>query len=287
MQKDNRFCLICKPKNRSLYYHQNEDKSVWLYCNKCNRGYSLRNYLNIAGVTPEEFLQGDLKFEDSKSNEVRAMAWPSSFITMSDPRANKGVEYVKSRGLTLDGDMYYDLEDEGIVFPYYFENQFCGAQVRFIQERIKEDGDKWKITTLPGTKLSLLFYNWNQTNFMGNVKGIIVAEGAFNAMSINQSLNKMYGGLTKNPWRAIACSGSGVSSHHLETLKELKDKGYKIICASDTDEAGGKMLVKLAEHESCTHWALVDEKGKDWNDMLKQLGHAEFAKYFISRITPV
>lgn len=213
------------------------------------------------------------------------MQWPVSFVPLSDPRADKGVQYVKSRGLNLNADMYYDLEEEGIVFPYYFDSHFCGAQIRFVEPRLKEDGTEWKITTLPGTRLGLLFYGWNQSKFMGAVKAVIVTEGAFNAISINQALNAVYGGVANNPWRAIACSGSGATEHHTDTLKELKEQGLKVVVAPDTDEAGKKMLEKCLSRECATHYVMCPDGSKDWNDHLRDMGHDEFAKFLMSRVT--
>lgn len=286
-RRDNRWCLICQPKNRTIYWHTSEDGKIWCYCNKCDRGYSLEQYCDIAGIDLEEFLQGDFHLQEAKPDEVQAMAWPSSFIPLSDPRAAKGIEYIKGRGLSIDGDMYFDLKDEGIVFPYYFDNYFCGAQVRFLKEKINEDGDVWKITTLPGTRLGLLFYGWNQAKLLAQIKGVIVTEGAFNALSIQQALNTFYGGVSRCPWRVIACSGSGVSEHQEKTLKDLKDKGIKIICASDYDEAGLEMYQKLKDFGSLTHYAFTEDSNKDWNDLIKELGVTEFAKFFLKSITKI
>ena len=234
-----------------------------------------------------EFLTGDFHMQEAQEDTVQAMAWPSSFIPLSDPRAEKGVEYIKSRGLTLDGDMYYDLNEEGIVFPYYVENHFCGAQVRFIEQRVNEDGDVWKITTLPGTRLGLMFYGWNQGKLLAQIKGLIVCEGAFNALSIQQALNQAYGGVSRNPWRCIACSGSGATESQREALKELKDRGIKIVIAPDTDEAGMKMYQKFVESDTATHSAFTGDTEKDWNSVLQELGHKEFAKFVIKSITPI
>jgi hypothetical protein len=296
-KRDNRWCLICQPRNRTLYWHATDPEKMtkspnldpfWCYCNKCDRAYSLTQYCDIAGIDKDLFIDGgDFHFDEAKPDEVNAMAWPSAFIPLSDPRAGKGVQYIKSRGLTLDGDMYYDLNEEGIVFPYYVENQFCGAQVRFIEPRINEDGDVWKITTLPGTRLGLLFYGWNQAKLMAQVKGIIVCEGAFNALSVQQALNQAYGGVSCSPWRVIACSGSGATELQRETLKELKEKGYKVVIAPDTDEAGIKMYHKFLESDAITHYAFTNETNKDWNDKLKELGHKEFAKFVIQSIRSI
>lgn len=235
----------------------------------------------------EEFLSGDFHMEESKPNEVQAMSWPARFIPLSDERAEPGIQYIRSRGLTLDGDMYYDVDNNSVVFPYYFDNHFCGAQMRFIEPRTLSDGKLWKMDTLPGTRLGLLFYGWNQAKFMGDVKGIIVTEGAFNALAISQALNLAYGGVLRNPWRAIACSGSGATEHQREALQELKDQGLKIIIASDTDEAGIKMLKKFNDHQVATHYAMTGDPDKDWNDLIKEKGHKEFAKWFMGQIQKI
>lgn len=278
-------CLICKggKKNDCLYWHLDEKTNLpWVWCSGvCQKGYSLHQYSTITGISIEDLTMGGITLAQEMSNEVQALSWPRAFVPLSDPRAAKGVDYIKSRGLTLSGDMYYDTEEEGIVFPYYFENHFCGAQVRFIEPRIKDDGSLWKITTLPGTRLGLLFYGWQQEKFIGSVKAVIVTEGAFNAIAINQALNDLYGGIANNPWRAIACSGAGATAHHREALKELKDSGLKVVLAPDTDEAGKAMIEKYIRDEALTHIALCPDGKEDWNDLLKKMGHKEFAKFIL------
>lgn len=287
-QRDNRWCLICNPKNRTIYFHEDpETKDIWLYCNKCSRAYTLIDYCYKAGIQLKDFLKGDISIEQDRPDEVQVMSWPARFLPLSDPRSKLGTDYIKSRGLRLDGDMYYDVERNGIVFPYYFGGYFCGAQTRFIVPRDLGDGEFQKVDTMPGTRLGLLFYGWNQERFIGNAKAVVVAEGAFNAISIAQSLNEVYGGVSNNTWRAIACSGANASEHHKEALKELKDQGYKIIVAPDSDSAGLKMLNKFIESDTATHFALTEDDEKDWNDMLKEKGHKEFAKWFISQITKI
>jgi hypothetical protein len=280
---DTQHCLICQKRNRTLHWHTDPDtKDIWVYCvGKCQRGYSIRSYCYHANLSLPEFLKGDFDFKEALPNEVTAMAWPSRYVPLSDSRAEQGVSYIISRGLSLEGDMYYDVEREGIVFPYYLDSHFCGAQTRFVKSRVHSDGEIQKIDTLPGTRLGLLFYGWNQSRFVGNVKGIIVTEGAFNAISINQALNLVYGGIANNPWRAVACSGAGVTKHHKETLKELKEQGLKVVVAADTDEAGANMLNKMKSAEACTHYAFTGHT-EDWNEKLKELGHKEFARFFFS-----
>lgn len=284
-------CLICKGgrKNDCLHWHiDNESGEIWVWCQGvCQRGYSLYSYCYHAGVSVADLLKGEFDFKESVPNEVRKMEWPSWYLPLSDPRAKKGADYIRSRGLTLEGDMYYDSEREGIVLPYYFGNHFVGAQTRFIQPWKDKDGQEHKIDTIPGTRLGLVFYGWNQERFMGDVKGIFVTEGAFNALSISQSFNKVYGGTLNSPWRAIACSGSGATKHQTDTMKELKDNGTKIIIAPDSDEAGIHMLKKFKDAGAATHYAITNDSSKDWNDVLKEMSQEEFVKYVLSKVRAI
>jgi hypothetical protein len=237
-------------------------------------------------VDLNEFLKGDFDMTKATPNEVSRLDWPSHFLPLSDPRAIKGVEYIRSRGLDPKGDMYYDTEREGIVFPYYFDSVFVGSQTRLI-EPWERDGDTVKVLTLPGTRLGLVFYNWNQNPFVTNIKGLIVCEGAFNALSIQQSLDKLYGGVLKNPWKAVATSGCGTTEHQIDKLLELKDAGIKIVCAFDSDEAGLKGLSKLNKAKAITHYAVTGDTDMDWNDVLKNNGHRDTATIFLKSIKTI
>jgi hypothetical protein len=287
MAISNKRCLICCKKNDTVYHHVDKDTgALWLWCNGCGRGYSIEAYCHKAGISLAEYLKGDFAFQEAADGELRRMEWPIHFYSLSDPRSEKGVIYLNSRGLTPEGDLFYDAEDNGIVLPLYYHGTFVGAQVRFIEARADEDGKPWKVTTLPGTRLGLLVYGFDQQDLLPHIKGVIVCEGALNALSIQQSLNKVYGGAIKCPWKAVACSGSGASEHQQEVFKNLKERGYKVVIASDNDDAGMKMLNKYVTAEACTHFALTDTE-VDWNDELQKLGSIEFAKYFFTRIKSI
>lgn len=282
-------CLICKggKKNRCLHWHHDsETNDIWVYCvGVCQRGYSLQEYCTTAGLLVKEFLKQDFTFEEAKANELTSMAWPSHYLSLSDPRAQAGVDYVQSRGLTVDEDLYYDHHRKGIVFPYYFNNAFVGAQTRFLYPKQTDDGHIHKIDTIPGTRLGLIFYGWNQEQLDPRVKAIVVTEGAFNALSIKQSLAAIYPNGT-SPYKCIATSGSGVTKHQIEVLKDLYSRGYKIIAAPDSDEAGLSMLNKLAVANQgvVTHYTLTNDPSKDWNDMLQTEGREGLARLFLSGV---
>lgn len=282
-------CLICNRPNDTLHWHSDPDtKEIWVWCQgQCQRGYSLRSYCYTAGIDLAAFLQGDFNFQEATPNEVSRLEWPHSYISLSDPRAAKGVEYIKSRGLDVKGDMYYDLDKEAIVFPYYYSSVFVGAQTRLLNPWTNKDGETTKVLTLPGTRLGLVFYNWNQDPFVTNIKGIVVCEGAFNSIAIQQTLDASYGGVLKNPFKVVATSGCGTTKHQMEKLKEFKDAGKKIIIAFDSDEPGLKGVKKMIDNEVATHHALTGDTAIDWNDVLKINGLKETAAIFMKSITKV
>lgn len=286
-------CLVClnetnKMRNQTLYWHRDsETGSLWSYCNRCERGYSIYEYTRRSGLSLTEFLKQDFNFKEASPNEVQKIEWPRSFIPLFDSRAKKGIEYLESRGIDLDDNIFYDTAREGIVFPYYFDNVFCGAQIRLIKPWTNNDGVVRKIDTLPGTRLGLLWYNWNGTFTPPNKKAMIVTEGAFNCLSIKQSLDKVYGGYVRSPWMCVSTSGSGLSKHHIDTMLEMKNKGMKVILAPDSDEAGMKMAQKAIKNGCVTHLAITGDVKKDWNDLLKEMGKRQFAKWFVKSIEKV
>lgn len=281
-------CLICQRPRETIHWHVDPDTNeIWCYCvGRCQRGYSLYSYCAKAGLSVQEFLKNDFDFRESPPNEVNKMVWPRSFIPLSHPDARPGVDYIRNvRGLDPSDGIYYDTNKEGIVFPLFFSGVFCGAQIRFLKEWVDESGRPRKIDTLPGSRLGLLFFNWDQSDLLAHIRGLIVVEGAFDAIAIQQALNKAYGSVVLNPWRVVAGSGSGATNHQLETLHEMKDKGYKIICAPDVDEAGLGMLAKFKKADACTHYAFTGMNKVDWNDVWKtSQDPKDFMKWFFERV---
>jgi 5S rRNA maturation endonuclease (ribonuclease M5) len=285
-------CLICAggAKNDRLHWHQDpETNEIWCWCQgACKRGYSLYEYCAKAGLSLRDFLKGNFHFEESRPNEVNSMVWPAYFLPLFDPRAKEGLDYVNSRGIDSGvGDMFYDAEDHGIVFPYYFGNTFVGAQVRYIEPWMDKDGELRKVDTIPGTRLGLLFYGFSQASLPPHIKAVIVCEGAFNALSLQQALNAVYGSVSNNPYRCVATSGCNLTTHHSDVLKELKQQGKKIILGYDYDEAGLKGISRAIKQECITHVAYTGDNKKDWNDLLIELGERELAKFFLKGVKPI
>lgn len=281
-------CLICKRPNDTVYFHLDEETGdIFCWCCACQRGYGLTEYTYKGGVSLKEFLRNDIDFISATPNEVNSMAWPEWFIPLHDPRAKEGRDYVLSRGLIPAGDMYFDMDKRGIAFPCFFGQSFCGAQIRLLSPWKDKDGKETKMISLSGTRVGLLFYNWNQTPLFPHIKAVVTTEGAFNCLALQQSFDKAYGEVLKNPWKFMAMSGSGVTQHHSDCLLEFKAAGLKVVSAVDNDEAGLKALKKLTERQCVTHRALCEDTEEDWNDVLGRLGPDGLVSYFLSRVRSV
>jgi hypothetical protein len=280
-------CLICKKPNDTLYWHVNEEKNeIWCYCTGgCQRGYDINTYCTFAGISLKEYLSSDFDLREAKPNEVNKIEWPAHFVNMSSSLAKEGVKYVESRGLTTNADIYFDTKYKGIVFPCYYDKIFCGAQTRLLkpwEDVVEGKVKKTKIVTIPGTRTGLLFYNWNQTDFPSNIKTIVVVEGGFNCIAVEQAVLAKYKSFLRSPIKVIASSGSQLTKHKMEVFKGLKDKGYKIILAPDADEAGIRMLQKCNDNDCITHYALPEDTDYDWNDYYSA-NKGDFLKWFIGK----
>ena len=293
MMFDPNKCYICKfdattgraigrQANKSLHWHLGDDGIPWVFCvGSCQRAYSIWEYTAKTGFTIADVQNSKIAFEEAAPNTVNKMEWPRQFIPLFDKRAAQGVEYIKKRKINPSGEMFYDFIQNGIVFPYYFDTSFCGAQIRFIEPKDSSN----KITTIPGTRLSLLFYNYNQMPLPLSTKAVIVTEGSFDALSIQQSLDTMYPEF-KNPFKVVALSGASISEHHREVLRDLKLSGLKIIAATDNDDAGFNACKKLIESSSISHYAVTGDEKVDWNSALVDFNgnHEEYGKWFLSKV---
>lgn len=287
MSLDTKKCLICRRPNSTLHWHSGEDTGLpWVYCiGTCQRAYSIYEYTALAGLTLSEFLKNKFEFKEALPNEVQRMEWPDTFIPLFHERAKPGLDYIRGRGIEPDDGMYYDTARHGIVFPYYYDGVFVGAQIRLINPSQNEDGRK--IDTLTGTRTGLLFYGWDQSPLLPHIKGIIITEGAFNSICIKQAMTSVFGGLHATPWKCISTSGSGSTRHQLDVIKEAKESGLKIVLAPDSDKAGMQMFDKYIEAGALTHYAFTENSKIDWNDISRQMSSEEFVKWFMERIKVV
>ena len=285
-------CLVCyeqtgKKRNETLYWHEDPDtKQLWCWCNREGRAYSIYEYCAKANISLRDFLKQDFHFTQTNYNELNKMDWPKNFVPLFSSEAKLGRDYLESRKIKPTDNMYYDTQRKGIVFPYYYDQAFCGAQIRFIEPWTDDDGNVRKIDTLPGSRLGLLVYNWNQTHILPSTKAFVITEGAFNALAIQQALHSIYGAL-ECPYRCVSLSGSGASQHHQDLFREQISNGKKVILAADSDKAGLKMLKKMKEASAITHAAFTGDDQFDWNDVYKETDDKSFVRWFLGRIKSV
>ena len=289
---DTKYCLICKKPRKTVYFNMRKDKvtgqpTVSIYCCACGRSYKLEEYCVLGGITPYQLIKSGLTFNESSEKEVNRLDWPSNFISLLDDKAYKGQEYLESRGLKIEGDIYYDTRKNGIVFPMYYHLDFCGAQIRLIEPRESYDGSITKMISLTGTRSGILVYNWNQMAIPAEVSVVVITEGAINCLSLMQACTETYRGKILNPFKFVSLCGSGATKHHVEIFKDLKNKGYRVVLAADSDEAGVKMFDKFTKNEAITHCSTTNPNDGDWNDILIEKGPLGLFKYFLKGVKKV
>lgn len=280
-------CGICQAKHNTLYYHRNKQGVAWLFCNKCGTGMDLDIYCDMLGIEiPSEEMLAKICHDDPSDQELIKMNWPKNFIPLWNKDAKEGIKYLESRKIKPTDGIFYDEDTNGIVFPYYYDSYCVGAQIRFIEPKVKDEV-KFKISTVPGTKLGKLFYGWNQLSLNPNIKYIIVTEGAFNSLALQQTLNSKYKSILSNPYKTIAVSGSSIGNHRAELLREKISEGYKVILSADLDAAGMKMMSKCCEEACITHYTFPENSGdkwNDWNDVLIQGGEDKVLELFTKNL---
>lgn len=291
MSLNTKVCLVCQRVHKrsnlkETVYHNIDEKTkdIWIYCCACSRSYSLTEYCNTAGIKLKDYLKQDFDFTSQYNKEIQTMPFPKSFMPIYAQEAIEGKKYLETRGIDSVGAMFYDARYKGIAFPYYYYDEFCGAQTRLIKPIVSEDGGSTKMVSIKGTRTGLLFYNWNQDRLMDHVGAVVITEGAFNCVSFEQSLNHCFGGALKNPFKSMAMSGASISDYQADKLKTLIKSGIKVILCPDSDNAGLKMLSKAQKKGCSTHYCLLNNSKIDWNDYFKTWGKEGLVSYLFSNI---
>lgn len=178
----------------------------------------------LYGITYEQ-LSGEFKLdlEDKKREVVVNLdqtTIPMGYVHLNEPEALPGVNYLKSRGISLEvafqyGIMYSEFVRR-VLFPAYIESELVGYQARTIdlvtEENIKAISSKG---------------NWRSSHVMfqnrlKNQKHAIVCEGPVDAIKAN-----LLGG-------NIATLGKNISANQISLLK---NSGVKRIYLGLDDDA--------------------------------------------------
>ena len=155
------------------------------------------------------------------------------------------IEYVYSRGLTLDDYSFYvsehDLKDRLIV-PFLYENRIVGYTAR----KLSEGKPKYISEQTPG-----YVFNVDAQNNQRPI--VIVVEGPLDALSIG----------------GVALLGAEIMDKQALLINRL---GKKVILVPDRDKDGERTLeqaINLGWHVSMPEW---DKSIKDTNDAVRKYG---------------
>ena len=138
-------------------------------------------------IKADDFIDEDEVLEESIDN-FTYIAWPNDFLELQYPAANRGVEYLKSRGITADIAKQYQIryspEKQALVFPILINNNLVGWQYRSILKELQ---------VLNGTTINTYLKVWSSKDVprdrvfmfehrLHDSQQAILCEGPFDAL---------------------------------------------------------------------------------------------------------
>jgi len=156
------------------------------------------------------------------------------------------LEYIMSRGLTLDDYDFYWTPEEGfnnrLIIPYYYKGFIVGYTAR----RIDDGKPKYMAEQQPG-------YVFNLDAQKDNRNYVIVCEGQLDAISIG----------------AVSVNGSEISEAQKLLINQLQ---RDVIVVPDRDTAGIKLINAAINYNWYVSFPPWDDDIKDINDSIRRYG---------------
>lgn len=156
------------------------------------------------------------------------------------------LEYIMSRGLTLDDYDFYWTPEEGfnnrLIIPYYYRGIIVGYTAR----RIDDGKPKYMAEQQPG-------YVFNLDAQKDNRNYVVVCEGQLDAISIG----------------AVSVNGSEISEAQKLLINQLQ---RDVIVVPDRDTAGIKLINAAINYNWYVSFPPWDDDVKDINDSIRRYG---------------
>jgi hypothetical protein len=155
------------------------------------------------------------------------------------------IEYIYSRGLTLDDYDFYISEKEipdRLIIPFYFENRVVGYTAR----KLGEGKPKYLSEQTPG-------YVFNLDQQLDDADYVIVVEGPMDAISVG----------------GVAILGADIMDKQAMLIKRL---GKKIIVLPDRDTDGSRTVARAIELGWGVSMPAWEDDIKDANDAMRRYG---------------
>lgn len=228
----------------------------------------LFNYLNVSDDLIAKLCIEALKHKDIEVNRIEVTV--PKFTTKTLPRGSRliynlldnipeklypVIEYIYSRGLSLDDYDFYWSDEEGfdnrLIIPYYYRGSIVGYTCR----RIDNGKPKYLADQQPG-------YVFNLDNQLIDRQFVIVCEGQLDAISID----------------CVSVMSNEINDAQSLLIKQL---GKEVIVVPDRDQAGLNLINSAIKHNFTV--SLPDWKVgvKDINDAIQQYGKINTLKIIL------
>lgn len=251
-------CPKCS-KTRKFYVRKSDGRSICFRCEnfRGDGAWALYQLFGVPFSEGRQILYGELPFErgsaldfeivdhygeDDEEEFVRDLPsprqWPLTAVTV-EHAPPKAVEYLASRGVSIDLADRYDIRWDGtqqrILFPVVVEGELLGWQGRFIHPTtVYTDRRKIEIPKVVSTEglaggRVLMFQDR-----LASADVAVLAEGPFDAIKAD-----LVGG-------NVASMGKGVSAVQLQTIADAKVKRLYVALDRDATEDTMRVVREMA-----------------------------------------
>lgn len=283
-------CPKCSKKEK-LYMRRSNGQFICFYCAETQnfRGkpeFALTELLGISisdirrklygSITPEGdamvvFNLQDFWGDDPEPEEtyLASIPTPDDFMDLESPQGKEGLDYLLTRGISLERAREYRLcywvTKKRVVFPVYDGERFLGYQARLIHgntEFIGKSGDLVKIPkilTSPGLQRDQIVM------FMNRLQGadhVFIAEGPVDAMKAH-----LCGG-------NVATMGKSVSTSQLDLIRTSGVKRVYIALDPDAEAEAQGIARRLGDLEC--YRVLPAQGFKDLGEMTEEAVYQQF-----------
>ena len=235
-------------KDPSMSWHEQGNQ---FYCFACNMKIDIYSYYREhLNYSHREIIAELLGVEENKKFESERKSFQERIKEVTELNQDCK-KYIISRGINEETILKHSVKSYkgDIAFPYYKYESIVGYKTR---KPIKNP-TKPKMRSIPGSKP----YLYNFQNLDNNFEELIICEGEFDCMIIDQC-----------GFNNVVSVGAGANSLSslMEQAKEFLDQYQNLIIVSDNDESGSNMdetFVQMFGDKA----RLIDKKLYSMNDV--------------------
>ena len=267
----------------AIYQHEEEDGSVWYdsYCYSCNQYFNKEETHNSSAGVHLGIKDGEIV--EKKSFNIRPKPEPLTRQQVKDFIIKTGYKSNNYRGIRDDVSQFFGhltkLDTNGnVVARYYPETQ--GTNVTGYKCRNHPKNFNYGKLGLTGQSCDLS----GQIKFKGHSKYVLIVGGEEDKAAAYQMLldSQRERGQADFEPIAVVCPTTGEPSAYKQVAAQYDylNSFEFIVIGMDSDEAGRKAAIKIAEVLPAEKVKIANWSGKDPNQMLNDGKSKQFVRDF-------